>query len=265
MRLKNKLILVSGAAGFLGSKIVETLLEEQSYCLLIDKNDVKLNILKNNLKKKKFKNFTVSNVDITSETKVKKYFSLIKKKFKKLDGILNLAAIDPKVGKSNKLLTSFEKTNLKDFKLQIGVGIIGLILISKYSIDLLKKSDTASVVNLASDLSIISPDHRIYGKKRGLPVSKPISYSIIKHGVLGYTKYLASYYGKDKIRFNCISPGGISAGQPKSFKNKINKLIPMNRMGNIEDIEYAVVHLLSDESKYTNGINLVIDGGRSVW
>ena len=98
-------------------------------------------------------------------------------------------------------------------------------------------------------------------EKRGLPVSKPISYSIIKHGVLGYTKYLASYYGKDKIRFNCISPGGISAGQPKSFKNKINKLIPMNRMGNIEDIEYAVVHLLSDESKYTNGINLVIDGG----
>ena len=163
MRLKNKIILISGAAGFLGSKIVETLLEEQSYCLLIDKNDVKLNILKNNLKK--FKNFTVSNVDITSETKVKKYFSLIKKKFKKLDGILNLAAIDPKVGKSNKLLTSFEKTNLKDFKLQIDVGIIGLILISKYSIDLLKKSDTASVVNLASDLSIISPDHRIYGKK----------------------------------------------------------------------------------------------------
>ena len=96
---------------------------------------------------------------------MKKYFSLIKKKFKKLDGILNLAAIDPKVGKSNKLLTSFEKTNLKDFKLQIDVGIIGLILISKYSIDLLKKSDTASVVNLASDLSIISPDHRIYGKK----------------------------------------------------------------------------------------------------
>ena len=81
MRLKNKIILISGAAGFLGSKIVETLLEEQSYCLLIDKNDVKLNILKNNLKKK-FKNFTVSNVDITSETKVKKYFSLIKKNLK---------------------------------------------------------------------------------------------------------------------------------------------------------------------------------------
>ena len=90
-------------------------------------------------------------------------------------------------------------------------------------------------------------------------------HSIIKHGVLGYTKYLATYYGKDKIRFNCISPGGINAGQPKNFKNKINKLIPMNRMGNIGDIEYAVVHLLSDESKYTNGINLVIDGGRSVW
>ena len=82
---------------------------------------------------------------------------------------------------------------------------------------------------------------------------------------MGFTKYLATYYGKDQIRFNCISPGGIYADQPKAFVKKIKKLVPMNRMGNVEDIEHAIVHLLSTDSKYTNGINLLIDGGRSVW
>jgi NAD(P)-dependent dehydrogenase (short-subunit alcohol dehydrogenase family) len=265
MRLENKKILITGAAGFLGSKIVETLLDEKAYCLLLDKNYEQLKKIKYRLNQKNYYNFSIFKVDITSEKQVKKSFQIINEKYKKLDGILNFAAIDPKVNKKSKLLSSFEKTNLKELKLQIDVGIYGLVLLTKYYISLLKKSHLASVVNIASDLSVISPDHRIYGKKDGVAVSKPISYSIIKHGVVGFTKYLATYYGKENIRFNCISPGGIYAGQPKSFLKKINKLVPMNRMGNVEDIKYAIVHLLSSESKYTNGVNLIIDGGRSIW
>ena len=265
MRLENKIILITGAAGFLGSKIIETLLDEKAYCLLLDKNGEQLKKVKYKLNRKNYDNFCLFKVDITSEKQVKKSFQKISKKYKKLDGILNFAAIDPKVDKTSKLLNSFEKTDLKDFRLQIDVGIYGLVLLTKYYISLLKKSYSASVVNIASDLSVISPDHRIYGKKAGVTVSKPISYSIIKHGVVGFTKYLATYYGRENIRFNCISPGGIYAGQPKSFTKKINKLVPMNRMGNVEDIKYAIVHLLSSESKYTSGVNLIIDGGRSVW
>ena len=265
MKLNNNIILITGAAGFLGSKIIKTLLEEKAYCILIDKNKVNLKRLSIELNKKNYKNFSIFNVDITSENQIKKIYKIINKRFKKIDGILNLAAIDPKVDKKNSLFNSFEKTNLESLKLQINVGIFGLVLLTKYFINLLKKSKKASVVNIASDLSVISPDHRIYGKKDGILVSKPISYSIVKHGVVGFTKYLATYYGKDHIRFNCISPGGIYAGQPKNFIKKIKKLVPMNRMGNLEDIELAIVHLLSTDSKYTNGINLLIDGGRSVW
>ncbi len=264
MELKDKIVLVVGAGGLIGSEFSKTLLDNGAICFFIDKDASKLKNLKKKLSDKSLNKIYFEQIDILNESQIKRLKNKIKKKFKKIDKIVNLVANDPKVT-SKKKFSSFEKINLKEFQKDLNIGITGMILIVKYFIELLKLSKEASVVNMASDLSIISPDHRIYSKKSKNFNSKPISYSIIKHGVVGMTKYLATYYGLENIRFNSISPGGISHKQSLSFQKKISKLIPMNRMAKIGEINSTLIYLLSNKSSYTTGVNLVVDGGRSLW
>jgi len=265
MELRNKKIVIFGAAGMLGTEITLNLVLEGAQCILVDNNLKSLNNLKRKIKKNSQKNYFI-NLDITDEKKLINIRNEIKKKFGLLDGLVNLIANDPKVKKSkSKSLEQFANIDIERFKHDVNVGLVGAVSICKYFVTLLKKNSYSSVVNIASDLSIISPDHRIYSNKKENFFSKPISYSIVKYGIVAMTKYLATYYGPQKIRFNSISPGGIEFGQSKDFKKKISKLIPLGRMAKKNEINSALTYLLSSKSSYTNGINLVIDGGRSIW
>jgi NAD(P)-dependent dehydrogenase (short-subunit alcohol dehydrogenase family) len=123
------------------------------------------------------------------------------------------------------------------------------------------------ILNIASDLSIISPDQRIY-RKTGLkdenqPV-KPITYSVVKAGLVGMTKYLSTYWSDKGVRCNALSPGGIYIDQDEEFVKKLSNLIPMGRMAKKDEYRSAIQFLCSDASSYMNGQNLVIDGGRSI-
>ena len=123
------------------------------------------------------------------------------------------------------------------------------------------------IINIASDLSVIAPDQSIYQVK-GLsendqPV-KPISYSVSKHGIIGLTKYLASYWGGKGVRVNAISPGGVFNYQDKKFVKKLINRIPMKRMASPNDLHEVIIFLCSDNNMYMTGQNIVIDGGRSI-
>jgi len=124
------------------------------------------------------------------------------------------------------------------------------------------------ILNIASDLSVFSPDQRLY-RKDGLtpdmqPV-KPVTYSVIKTGLLGLTKYLATYWAERGVRCNALSPGGVYTNQGDEFVQRLTNLIPMGRMAAKDEYRSAVQFLCSDASAYMNGQNIVIDGGRSVW
>jgi NAD(P)-dependent dehydrogenase (short-subunit alcohol dehydrogenase family) len=124
------------------------------------------------------------------------------------------------------------------------------------------------ILNIASDLSVISPDQRLYMKK-GLeqheqPV-KPISYSVIKTGLVGLTRYLATYWAESGVRVNALSPGGVFDGQSSSFVDELSQRIPMARMACPSEYRGCVQFLCSDASSYITGQNIVADGGRSVW
>ena len=141
-----------------------------------------------------------------------------------------------------------------------------MMLVIKHSIGLLKKSNKGSVVNMASDLSIISPDHRIYGlTKDGKRIVKPVAYSVVKAGIVGLTKYLSTYWADRGVRSNSLSPGGVYTNQEDDFVQKISKLIPLERMAGQSEYIGAIQFLCSDASKYLNGQNIIMDGGRSVW
>ena len=130
------------------------------------------------------------------------------------------------------------------------------------------KNKSGVILNIASDLGLIAPDQRLY-RKEGVPENlqnvKPVTYSVIKHGLIGLTKYLATYWGPQGIRCNAFAPGGVFNNHPEEFVQKISQLIPLGRMANLDEYKAAVLFLCSDASSYMNGAVLTADGGRSTW
>ena len=131
-----------------------------------------------------------------------------------------------------------------------------------------KSGSGGVILNIASDLSVFSPDQRIY-RKEGLldnmqPV-KPVTYSVIKAGLVGLTRYLSTYWAEQGVRCNALSPGGVINGQGEEFVQRLSSLIPLGRMAVKEEYRAALQFLCSDASSYMNGQNVVMDGGRSIW
>ena len=124
------------------------------------------------------------------------------------------------------------------------------------------------ILNISSDLSVISPNQKIYeidNRPQNEQPVKPVTYSVIKVGLIGLTRYVATYWARNKIRCNALSPGGVFNNQDEEFVNRLNNLIPLGRMARKDEYRSAIQFLCSDASSYVNGQNIVIDGGRSVW
>ena len=161
-----------------------------------------------------------------------------------------------------------ENFPINQWDLQISVGLTGAFLCSKiFGLMILNQGHGGVILNIASDLSVIAPDQRIYRKpglkEQNQPV-KPVTYSVIKTGLVGLTRYLASYWVDKGIRSNSLSPGGIYNNQPEEFVQRLVDLIPMGRMAEKSEYRSAIQFLCSDASKFMNGQNIVIDGGRSI-
>ena len=131
----------------------------------------------------------------------------------------------------------------------------------------MNRSQGGVIVNISSDLGLIAPNQEIYKNELkgndNQPV-KPVTYSVIKSGIIGLTRYTATYW-PTKVRCNCLCPGGIENGQNKSFIEKVSKLIPMGRLAKHEEYKSALIFMLSNASSYMNGAIISIDGGRTVW
>ena len=195
----------------------------------------------------------------------------LKSKGQRVDILVNNAAIDPKVKGDQGLLESSRLENfpLDQWNLQVAVGLTGAFLCSQvFGTALASDGQGGVILNIASDLSVISPDQRLY-RKEGVaeemqPV-KPVTYSVIKAGLVGLTRYLATYWADRGVRANALSPGGVFNEQGDEFVQRLTSLIPLGRMANYDEYHAAVQFLCSDASAYLNGQNIVMDGGRSVW
>ena len=123
-------------------------------------------------------------------------------------------------------------------------------------------------VNIASDLSVIAPDQRLYrqsDRSEDQQPVKPVTYSVVKSGLVGLTRYLATYWADSGVRVNAISPGGVYNRQPEDFVQRLTNLIPLGRMANVDKYQGAILFLCSDASSFVTGTNLIVDGGRSCW
>ena len=125
----------------------------------------------------------------------------------------------------------------------------------------MSKNKKGVILNISSDLGVIAPNQKIY---KGLNFKKPVTYSVVKHGLIGLTKYTASYWGDKNVRCNAIAPGGIYNNQNISFIKKIKELIPLGRMARVDEYNGLVLFLCSDLSSYITGSTIIVDGGRSI-
>ena len=207
--------------------------------------------------------------DITDEASLAEARDQIMHRFGRIDILINNAANNPKVEDNDgQTWSRLENFPLAVWDADIRVGLTGAFLCSRIFGAEMYKRKSGVIINVASDLGLIAPDQRLY-RKDGLaedqqPV-KPITYSIVKTGLIGLTRYLATYWSSANIRVNAISPGGVFNGQPQEFLTRLEQLIPMGRMAARDEYQGAILFLCSDASSYMTGANLVIDGGRTCW
>jgi len=266
--LNGLVIIITGGAGMLGKEHAEAVAEFGGVPVLLDINGDKAKDVAGKIRKK----FGVASLglqaDITKQKSVIRSLKTILKTFGRVDGLINNAANDQKmkIGSSSKNTPSFGNFPFGQWNDDLAVGLTGAFICSQIFGREMARRKKGVILNIASDLSVIAPDQRIYRQKGlsdDMQPTKPVTYSVFKHGLVGLTKYLASFWGKDGIRVNAISPGGVFSGQSKELVNKITKLIPLGRMARVDEYKGAVVFLLSDSSGYITGANIIIDGGRS--
>ena len=269
--LKGKVIVVTGASGLLGREHCDAIASHGGIPILIDLNQSVLNAQIEQIKKKYDIDARGYTVNITDEEEIKKKCEIIVNDFGKIDGLVNNAANNPKVEVNNneKNFSRLENFDLKLWNNDIAVGLTGAFLCSKYfGFEISKNPNGGTIINISSDLGLISPDQRLY-KEEGVPEDqqnvKPITYSVIKSGLIGLTRYLSTYWADKNVRCNAICPGGVFNNQNEEFLNKLNQLIPLGRMADLDEYKGIIVFLASDASSYMNGSIISIDGGRTSW
>jgi NAD(P)-dependent dehydrogenase (short-subunit alcohol dehydrogenase family) len=269
-RLDGKVIVITGASGLLGIKHAEAVAAYGGIPVLIDINFKKLKNCKSEIDSKYKVDSFISKVDITNEVEVKKNAKEIYAKYGHIDGLVNNAANNPKVEDSEgKNFSRLENFTLESWNQDISVGLTGSFICSKHFGEYISRNPKGgSILNISSDLGLIAPDQRLY-KKSGLmdheqPV-KPVTYSVIKSGLIGLTRYLSTYWNEKNVRCNAICPGGVENGQSEKFIKSVSSLIPMGRLAQSNEYQGTIIWMLSDASSYLNGAIIAVDGGRSSW
>lgn len=240
-RLKDKVIIITGGNGLLGKAIITRLESEGAFCI-----NFEINHETNNDLSKVY-------CDITNTNSIDEGLDMVLKKYNKIDGLVNNA-----YPRTKDWGTKFEEIVYDSWKQNIDWQLNSYFYISQKVATQMSKQKFGSIVNMASIYGVLGADFTVY---EGTSMTMPAAYSAIKGALINFTRYVASYFGPQQVRVNSVSPGGIFDNQNEIFIENYCKKVPMRRLGIPEDISPAVAFLLSDDSKYITGQNIIVDGG----
>lgn len=269
--IEGRVCVITGGGGLIGSKHAEAVLEGGGIPVLLDITEEGMERTKSMLQNR-YPGAVIEMfvADITRRDMLCSIRDELMEKYGHIYGLINNAANNPKVegGSKNLGAVQFHNFPLELWNDDIAVGLTGAMLCAQVFGGVMAEKGTGIIINISSDYGIIAPNQSIY-RRDGVPEShqiiKPVSYSVVKHGIMGLTKYLAVYWAKRGIRVNTLCPASLENGQNPEFVQKISELIPMGRMSRPDEYVGTVLYMLSDASSYMTGATVVLDGGRTIW
>lgn len=252
--MHGKTIVVSGSSGLIGTQVVERLAPLGANLVLVDNDVKKLNAQVESIKKR-FDVFCQPESDISmlSEESVESLVSRVISSTGRIDGLV--VSHYPRTSDwSHKL----GEVKIDSFCKNLGMHLGGYFHIAQKIAFQMAKKDGGSIVFMNSIYGLKGPDFSVY---EGTQMTMPVAYSAIKGGVSNLTRYLASYFGPKKVRFNSVCAGGVANSQEATFVANYCQKTPLGRMAKAHEIADAVVFLLDSKSSYITGVNLPVDGG----
>lgn len=268
--LSGKVIVITGGAGLLGRKHADAVAAYGGTPVLLDLHQGVLDTCVAEINERYNTQASGFVADITQEQSVANVCDAIIARYGQVDVLINNAANNPKVDASStvKNASRLENFPLDIWNQDIAVGLTGSYLCAKHFGYAMSKRGHGSIINVSSDLGVIAPNQNLYkidGVADDMQNVKPVTYSVVKTGLIGLTRYLATYWADKGVRCNALCPGGVLNGQGEAFVQRVSTLIPMGRMAHSDEYQGSIIFLASDASSYMNGAVLVVDGGRSCW
>lgn len=258
MSLEDRVAVVTGGSGLLGKEFCSGLADFGANVIIADINEEEsLKVVKKINHNAGGNKADYLYLDINSEESINEFTREVLKKYGTIDVLVNNA-----YPRNSRYGTIFEDVEFDSFQENIISHMGGYFLVSQKISKLMMKQKSGVIVNLGSIYGVLGPNFSIYGNTG---MTMPVEYSMIKGGIINFTKYLSTYLAPYNIRVNSISPGGIFDNQPQDFVEKYCDKIPLGRMAEPSDMVGALIFLASDASKYITGQNIMVDGGLSVW
>jgi NAD(P)-dependent dehydrogenase (short-subunit alcohol dehydrogenase family) len=268
--LVGQAVLITGGAGLLGVEHAIAVAENGGVPILLDINGENLETASQAVRQRSAGSRVESRIaDIRDRTALEQLRDELEATVGAVSCVVNNAAVNPvmDVAEGEKF-GAFETYPVAQWSRELEVGLTGALIVTQVFGAAMAERGRGSIVNIASDLGVIAPDHRIYTKSRKMEdvsAFKPVSYSVCKSALIGLTRYVATYWAHRNVRCNALAPGGVYNGQDSDLVAGLEDRIPMRRMAQRDEYHDAIVFLCSNASSYMTGQVLVMDGGRSVW
>lgn len=265
-RLDGQSAVVFGGVGLLGKQFCQTLAEAGANVVVADINYNEAKAVARHLTDTGYSALPVK-VNVTDPVSIQAMVAKTQEVFGRLDILVCSAGMDPKFeangfGKQN---NSFEDYPLDAWRQALDVNLTGMFLCAQAAVKPMLAQHYGVIINICSTYGVVAPDQRIYSRPGQPQQFKPVYYSVTKAGVLGLTRYLASYYTGKNIRVNALSPGGVYNNHDELFIQNYSYRTMMGRMAHLDEMNGALLFLASEASSYMTGTNLVVDGGWTAW
>ena len=264
--LHGRVALVTGGAGLLGRQFCHTLAQAGAAVAVLDIAQQAAEEVAAAIRDAGGQALALP-ADITDPHQVQQAVQRIVDAWGRLDILVNSAALDPKVSAEGAVRSSsaFEDFPLEAWERALQVNLTGAFLVTQAAARVMRAQNRGVIINIASTYGLVGPDQRIYQKPGQPPQYKPVYYTVTKAALIGFTRYLATYFAGTGIRVNTLTPGGVYNHQDPDFVAQYAARTVLGRMAEPHEMNAALLFLASDASSYMTGANLVVDGGWTAW